>query len=823
MKQQRFELAALVCGDDPFGDDSGTMDDFSSRSDEFDEGGTPFDGPQNGLDLSALNSAQRLAVEHIEGPLLVLAGPGSGKTRVITHRIANLLCHGVSPRQILGLTFTNKAADEMKHRVASLAPGSRVWISTFHRFCARMLREHASLVGLSENFSILDTADSAKVLNELISYEDDEETLGVSNSKSVANVISMAKNNLMSPEQFAEVARPGAERLAARIYPRYQESLQVSNSVDFDDLLMYFAELLRDSAELRSKLDQSFRYIMVDEYQDTNLAQYAIVRALSQDYPNLAVTGDPDQSIYGWRGASISNILNFEDDYPSTGVVRLEQNYRSTPNILRAADALIAHNQRRKPKRLIAEREEGQAVRLITYPGYIDEATDIANRIAEDIESGRYRPSQIAIFYRVHSISRVIERAMMERGVAYRILNGAEFYKRAEVRDILAYLNLLNNDRNGAAFLRIVNTPARGIGKKTLQHIVERSQQRGIALLDAAREAGLIEGLAKRSAVAVARFVALYDRLRESVNEPVEVVMDRVLSLSGYETYLEQADETEQTERLANARELISSAREYDAIHPEDGSLESYLEQVALVSDTDGIDGNAETATLMSLHSAKGLEYPCVYIIALEEELIPHRRSRENHEDLEEERRLLFVGITRAKEELQLSLAGYRMKRGSNLPTVPSFFLGELPRGEMEIIQPRSLQPFEREPSLASNRGASPTREPAIEGFRVMTAADMLKQSAAAESAKDDESAEPVSEEANPVRSEPKPPPEDYVSNVDELPMGAVVNHAKYGAGSVVATDGEGRKTQVVVRFFGEKKTRQFVLRHVRLQLVRSP
>ncbi len=838
------------------------MDDFSFRDDDFD---APEESrwAENALDLSGLNPAQRSAVETLEGPLLILAGPGSGKTRVVTHRIANLLHQGVSDRNVLAVTFTNKAADEMKHRVRRLAPGASVWVSTFHRFCSRMLREHASLVGLRENFSILDTTDSGKILTEVVALEEDEELMG--DVRKVANIISMAKNNLLSPEKFAEGAKPGDERLAAKLYPRYQEALQTSNAVDFDDLLMYVAELLRDNQELTAALDAQYRYVMVDEYQDTNLAQYVIVRSLSQRYPNLAVTGDPDQSIYGWRGASIANIMNFEQDFPSAKVVRLEQNYRSSPNILRCADSLISHNLKRKPKSLVTDRDEGSRVRLAIYPTYVDEAHDIVKRISDELASGNRRPSEIAVFYRVHSLSRLVERLLMEHGVAYRVLNGAAFFQRAEVKDVVAFLHLLNNPANGAAFLRIVNTPARGIGKKTLERLIDHARDRHISLMEAAREAGMINGLAKRAVMALARFVTMYDEMHEHVTEPVEVLVKIVLERSGYEKHVEEVGEADGTERAANVRELINSAREFDEANHHDGSLEAYLEQVSLVSDTDGLDGeaSAEAVTLMSLHSAKGLEYESVYVMALEEEFVPHRRSRENQDDLEEERRLLFVGITRAKEELHLSLAGYRMKRGSNMPTVPSQFLQELPKHEMELIDltamrrgphgssdpyaqdidsefayqqdwtpgsansdatadtsfdPIALEAMEQE---AVETGANPG---GLEAAKVLTAAELMRSS----SSDQEHASEPgepklvLDEEHAATTSEPVYDESLWVREPSELSPGAVVSHPDIGAGAVVACTGKGRKAKVVIRFFGEAAPRSFYLAHARLQLVRS-
>ncbi len=409
----------------------------------------------------SLTPAQREAVEHSDGPLLILAGPGSGKTRVITHRIAHMIAAGIPARSILALTFTNKAADEMQARVDALAPGERVWMGTFHRFCARLLRQYASYVGLSENYSIYDTQDSRRLLKRVI--ENAKVELTHYTPDRVANAISWTKNNLVSSTEYVPSGDP-LGKIVAVLYPAYQAALRDCNAVDFDDLLLHVATMLRENPELRGQLDARYRYILVDEYQDTNLAQYAIVRALSIDHPNLAVTGDPDQSIYGWRGANLNNILEFEKDYPDVSVVRLEQNYRSTKRILRAADALIAHNRRRKKKSLFTDNDEGRPVRLINYPTHKDEADVIAARIAADIHSGRRQAMDFAIFYRVNALSRTLEFALRQAGIPYQIIRGLEFFQRKEIKDVLAYLYLINNPADDVAFGRVINTPIRGIG-----------------------------------------------------------------------------------------------------------------------------------------------------------------------------------------------------------------------------------------------------------------------------------------------------------------------------------------------------------------------
>lgn len=633
-----------------------------------------------------LTAAQRDAVGHIDGPLLILAGPGSGKTRVITHRIAHMLAHDVQPWQIAALTFTNKAAQEMRTRVDTLAPGQPVWMGTFHRFCAQQLRRYASMVGLSENYSIYDTSDSKQAMKRAIV------AAGVSTSHAspdqIANAISHAKNRLVTAEMMRGQPLNPVDAIAARVYPIYQQQLLTANAVDFDDLLLHVAHLLRENPEVRSELDRRFKYIMVDEYQDTNLAQYAIVRALSINHPNLAVTGDPDQSIYGWRGADLNNILDFEKDYPSVKTVRLEQNYRSTPNILRVADQLIRHNRRRKQKGLFTDNDEGDPVILRIYEDGYQEADSIADAIAAAMATEGLRPRDFAIFCRMNALTRSLEHALRGRGLPYQIVNGVEFYQRKEIKDLLAYLHLINNPSHDVALMRVINTPTRGIGAKTVQRIRDHADHRGIPMLEAARQAGTIEGLAKRSASMVAKFISIYDRLSIKATAPLEDLIRYLVDEIRYEKFLEKtAVDQQDGDRMANVDELITAAVEFDRQHPDDGSLEAFLEQVALVSDTDAFEDSNDRVTLMTLHAAKGLEFPRVFVIAVEDDLIPHMRSKETELQVEEERRLLFVGITRAKEWLQLSCCKRRAFRGDIRPVISSPFLNELPLDEMRRIE----------------------------------------------------------------------------------------------------------------------------------------
>jgi len=478
------------------------------------------------------------------------------------------------------------------------------------------------------------------------------------------------------------------EAIAARVYPVYRQQLITANAADFDDLLLHIAYLLRENPEIRAELDARFRYILVDEYQDTNLAQYAIVRALSIDHPNLAVTGDPDQSIYGWRGADLNNILDFEKDYPSVRTVRLEKNYRSTPNVLRVADELIRHNRRRKAKDLYTDLPEGEPVVLRFYEDGYQEADSIADEITSAIRSQGLKPSDFAVFCRMNAMTRSLEHAFRSRGLPYQIVNGLEFYQRREVKDLLAYLHVINNPSHDVALQRIINVPTRGIGAKTVERLRAFADAERIPMLEAARRVDEIDTLAKRSASMVAKFVKLFDHLQIKANAPLEDLLRFLVEEIGYEAYLEKsAVEDQDVSPMANVDELITAAVEFDRQHPEDGSLEAFLEQVALVSDTDAFQDASDRVTLMTLHAAKGLEFTRVFIIGVEDELLPHKRSRESEWEIEEERRLLFVGITRAKEGLQLSCCKRRSVRGELRPVIPSPFLHELPLDEMRRVE----------------------------------------------------------------------------------------------------------------------------------------
>ncbi len=765
--------------------------------------------------LAGLTPVQREAAAHLDGPLLILAGPGSGKTRVVTHRVANLLLHGVAPSQILALTFTNKAADEMRQRVERLTQGRGVWMGTFHSFCARLLRRYAPLVGLHENYTIYDTDDSRRVLREVLGRNEIE--LTHTSPESVASAISWAKNSLVTAEQYVPRANSTIGSIVARIYPEYQQRLLASNACDFDDLLLHVATLLREQNELRAQLDARFRYILVDEYQDTNLAQYAIVRALSIDYPNLAVTGDPDQSIYGWRGANLNNILEFEKDFSQVTVVRLEQNFRSTPNILRVADHLISFNVRRKPKKLFTDNPAGAPVRLTVYPTGQDEADGIAGQMAAEIRAGRRTPGDFAVFYRVNALSRLVEHALRLEGIAYQIVNGVEFYQRKEIKDVLAYLHLVNNPQNDLALLRIINTPARGIGAKTVERLQEHARRHRLTLLEAARQSGLIESINKRTATQIAKFVASYDRMSLHAGGPLYDMLNCVLRESAYRSWLLESETEEDQERAANVDELLTAAVEFDRQHPEaDQALELFLEQAALVADTDALESEQERVTLMTMHAAKGLEFPSVYIIAAEQGLLPHERSAEDPDKFEEERRLLFVGITRAKQELQVSYAQYRAYRGDRRPTIPSQFLMELPREELSYSEPAG---YDLDDDLDGDAFADDAGDEEEDAYphhrrRSVWSDDDFVQDAPAEYD------ETPSDGSAPHRSPRAGGGGERGGRGRGFLPGTMVWHPDYGTGVVVSVNGSGLKRSAQIRFKQGGELKSFLLAHSPLEPV---
>jgi len=628
--------------------------------------------PRSAAILADLNDPQRQAVTHRDGPLLVLAGPGSGKTRVITRRAAWLVHSGVPARNILAITFTNKAADEMRRRIAELGVDRGMWVYTFHALGARLLREFGPLGRVRPGFTIYDEDDQLRLVKEAMELAGIGETL--MRPADVQARISRAKNALRLPAQMLAGANYFDERTVARVYEGYEQLLEERNAVDFDDLLLRVALVLGAHPEISERLNVRFRYVLVDEYQDTNHAQYLIARHLSQHHRNLCVTGDPDQSIYGWRGADLGNILEFERDYADAVVVRLEQNYRSHGHILRIADRLISANRRRKHKTLWTQRGAGEPVRIWRFDDGAAEAGHVAATIAEARANGQAY-SDFAIIYRVNALSRGLEEALRNHGIPYKIARGVEFYNRREIRDTLAYLRVLVNPADQIALLRIINTPARGIGKTSINRLLQSALERRSPLMQVLREADRV--LAGAAARKVRAFVELIDSLLPLANGPVADAVSRVLTLTGLEAALRKEREEGGEDRLANVQELVTAAARYEEETAEP-TLEEFLTRVSLASDQDAVDEAAGVVMLMTLHAAKGLEFPRVFIVGLEQGLLPHERSLRGEGDLEEERRLLFVGITRAQERLCLSHARERVIRGIKAPRAASQFLPEL-------------------------------------------------------------------------------------------------------------------------------------------------
>jgi DNA helicase-2/ATP-dependent DNA helicase PcrA len=622
--------------------------------------------------LEGLTESQRKAVLHREGPLLVLAGPGSGKTRVITHRIAMLIAGGVSPSQICAITFTNKASEEMRQRVLSMGVPAGSHLSTFHSLCVRILRRYGQVIGIEPAFSIYDESDQLRCMKEAIAACQIS-TSNFSPSR-MLYAISRLKNDLEDEETFAARASDFYGRNVANIYKKYQEILRRNQALDFDDLLVRTALLLRDFPQIRQELSNRFRYLLIDEYQDTNHAQYQIARGLAAAHGNICVTGDPDQSIYRWRGADIGNILAFERDWPNAAVIKLEENFRSTPNILRKADRLIAGNRKRKAKTLIPTRPEGEEVVIRICEDEQDEAERVASDVAELLERG-VRPQEIAVFYRVNAMSRSVEETFIRRRIPYQVVRGVEFYARKEVKDFLSYLKLIVNPSDDVAFQRAVSTHSRGIGGKTVERLQEYASRNRLSLLEAAKQAERIQTISSATRKRLTDFAALFDSFRGRLDQEASVLMESVFTECGLEEAFQEAGDEEAIE---NIQELINAAAEYDRT-ADTPSLTDFLQSIALYSDTDAFDPDAGRVSLMTLHAAKGLEFSCVFIIGLEEGLLPHERSLEGGADeMEEERRLFFVGMTRAKDRLTISYARHRILRGQFLRTVPSPFLYEI-------------------------------------------------------------------------------------------------------------------------------------------------
>jgi DNA helicase-2/ATP-dependent DNA helicase PcrA len=622
-----------------------------------------------------LTPSQRKAVFHVEGPLLVIAGPGSGKTRVITYRIAALIESGINPYNICAITFTNKAADQMRQRVVALRTPAGAHISTFHSLCVTILRRYADKAGIKPNFSIYDESDQTRCIKQAVK-DCELDAANFPPARMLDAISTRLKNNLIDVDAFKTIADDFFSEMLAKIYARYQSILSENNALDFDDLLMKTAFLLRNCPDVCSELGNRFKFLLIDEYQDTNRAQYNIARALVSAHNNICVTGDPDQSIYRWRGADIRNILDFENDWPNAAVVKLEENFRSKPEILEMADRLIAKNRNRKQKTLIPTKPPPAHVAINAFGDELEEAEAIANRVRQ-LSDKDTSLKDIAVFYRVNAQSRLLEEAFIRNKIPYQIVRGVEFYSRKEIRDTLAYLKILVNPDNEIALLRIINTPARGIGKTTIDKILSFAGHNNITFFDALKKAEHIDSLTEATKTKIVAFINMLEGFKKDITGEVAPLVERIFIESGLEKSLREAG-TDGQNAIDNVNELINAAAQYDQ-QAQDLSLLDYLQQISLFSDVDAYDVSKGCVAFMTLHCAKGLEFENVFIVGVEEGLLPHERSNTDDEDeLEEERRLFFVGITRAKSGLYISFAQYREIRGQRLRMIPSQFLFEL-------------------------------------------------------------------------------------------------------------------------------------------------
>ncbi len=720
--------------------------------------------------LESLNPPQREAVLHGEGPLLILAGAGSGKTRVITSRIAHLIRErNVDPGNILAVTFTNKAANEMRERVERMLdiPLTRLWISTFHSSCVRILRQHIAALGYKRTFVIYDETDRSALIKACMTdLRIDAERY---QPRAIGAAISALKNNLTDAEEYEKTsARFGFEEAVARVYSLYQEKLREADGLDFDDLLMLTVRLFERNQDVLRYYQGLFHHVLIDEYQDTNRAQYRLVRLLTAERKNLCVVGDDDQSIYKFRGADITNILNFEKDYPDARVIKLEQNYRSTQNILGAAGAVVARNLGRKPKELWTQKCGGDKILCYKAVDEKDEARFVCRTIQQEVDDGRSL-REVAVLYRTNAQSRALEDALRNWGIPYRIFGGLRFYDRREIKDIIAYLRVLHNPADFVSLRRIINVPARGIGDTTIDRLEKAAAQTGLTLYEAAMnpDASAVTPSAKKK---LREFTGMMERLRADAGSLIITDLTRrVVHESGYGAALEQEKTVDSRIRMENLNELLTATEDFQEQN-RDASLAAFLDQVALITDleqqTAAENGRgADSVTLMTLHNAKGLEFSVVFMAGMEEGLFPHSRSAESEEELEEERRLCYVGITRAKEKLVLTHARERRLYGYPQANLVSRFVQEIPSEAMEFAgrEPDSSHTFRSRMAWDESDPAAPQKSEAFEAAprRVLSG-----------------------------------PTEKYYK-------GAVVRHTKFGIGTVQRSEGAGDDLKISVSFPG--------------------
>lgn len=736
------------------------------------------------IDLESLNPEQREAVVWAGGPMLIFAGAGSGKTRVITHRIARLIQDGVFPSRILAVTFTNKAAREMKERVASLV-GDRansMWIGTFHSLCARLLRIDGKNIGIDPNFIIYDDSDQLSLVREIFKAKNiDDKSI---QARSILSEISSAKEKLLTPEKYAEKATGFFERIAADVYKSYNALLSKANALDFDDILFYTVRLLEQRQDVLEKYQERFLHVLVDEYQDVNYAQYQIVHLISGKHRNIVVVGDDDQSIYAWRGADVSLILKFGSDHPDAKIVKLERNYRSTKNILAAANAVIQKNRGRASKQLWTENEEGAAITLTQAGTEQDESMMVADAILKDVRMGRRNYGDFAVLYRTNAQSRVVEEAFLTMRLPHVLVGGVRFYERKEIKDMLSYLRLTFNVRDDVSVKRVANVPPRGIGPGAWSAIEKWAAERDLPLWNALSEQEVQSMLPKKTGGGVRAFVGGITEAAELAEQgPVTPVLKSLMSSSGYLDMLREDRSDDSISRLENLQELINVTNEYDATS-ESPSLGGFLESVSLVADVDKLNEGGEAVTLMTLHSAKGLEFPVVYLLGLEEGVFPHSRSLNSDSEIEEERRLCYVGMTRAREELHLVHAHRRALYGQPNFNRRSRFLDDVPNEILDTLSHSGYaMPPERRSVYQERSGSYTVTSPS----------------------------ESLFEEKPTLRSPSYKPP---------FEVGQKVRHAKFGIGVVVACNPIKNDTEVTVAFPGVVGVKKLAQSFAKLEAV---
>lgn len=721
--------------------------------------------------MQGLNKEQLDAVQTINGPMLILAGAGSGKTKVLTCRIAHLLQQGVRPYRILAITFTNKAAAEMRERVDRMAGAAArdVWLFTFHAFCARLLRyELENLSGYANNFAIYDTSDSKNLIKQVLKEMNlDEKRFPL---PAIISHISNAKNALLLPDAYAREASGYYEQQVAKIYDAYQKKLQANNAVDFDDLLLLALRLLQENPAVREKYQRKFDYLMVDEYQDTNHAQYLLTKLLAAGHRNICVVGDADQSIYGWRGADIQNILDFEKDYPDAKLVKLEQNYRSTQVILDAANAVIDNNSGRKPKNLWTANGNGSEIIYYQANDERDEARYVIENMQKLQLNEGAKLGDMAVLYRTNAQSRVFEEMLIKSGIAYTIVGGTKFYERKEIKDALAYLRLLYNPHDSLSLLRIINVPRRGIGDATLARLQEYANASGQSLFEVVTNATDVPGLASRFANKLDELSELlFELMGEAADVPVKQLLDDVLLKTGYLEELQSSKDPQDESRVENLKEMLSVTEEFAVKcerNGEEPTLENFLADVALVADIDDAELGEEAVTLMTLHSAKGLEFPDVFLVGMEEGIFPHSRTLMDENEIEEERRLCYVGITRAEKHLFLSNARTRTIYGRTQYYTPSRFLQEVPRNLVHVIK----RPVVQRPAMTS-QVHKPTAKENANWFEQHKASFFPRESSAAAGC--------------------------------SFHVGDKVMHKKWGAGTIVTAKAADDGQEVTVAFAG--------------------